>query len=370
MKKVKLLLIIPLLGISVITSCSKRTDSYINVSVNIPLTGDLSTYGNAIKNGVMLFQEDSQDQKNDNRTKIKYDWQDNAGQTKYAVSVLNKQLLTPIDIYISGVKPQTMAIIDQISLKQIPHFVWIFDAFVCQNYKNTFRTWVSYKYEPELYLDYAKKIKPKRVSIIYANLPHAEEEFQKIVIPRLNNLGINDVMTEAYDWTKKDFKDISVKVKGYNPDLIILNGFKSTIIGLIQSLRSLNLITDGNTIVTYDMLDAAEELSPELIEGIRVIAPIFNTKQDDQTLIDWKNKFERKYNKKPLYTDAYAYDMAHIIDDAYTRLKFPASKVEWTKAILETNITGITGPLSFDEDGDLKISIEISVYRNGILVTD
>ena len=58
-----------------------------------------------------------------------------------------------------------MAIKDQVDAKSLPHFVWIFDAFINRGTQNNFRSWVSYKIEPKMYLDYAKRIQARRVAL-------------------------------------------------------------------------------------------------------------------------------------------------------------------------------------------------------------
>jgi len=375
MRKIKktmtLLSVISLLFLgNIFLSCSNSDKKdVVDVACNLPLTGNLATYGESVKDGVTFAIENIKKNNPNKELNINFDWQDNTGEAKNAVTIMKKQYLKDIDIYISGVKPQTMSIIDEISKQKTPHFVWIFDAFVCQKYPNTFRTWVSYKYEPEYYLDYAKKTKPKKVAIIYVNLPHSEEEFTKLVIPQLNEIGITDIFSEKYEIDKMDYKDIAAKVSAFKPDLIILNGFKNTIIGLVLAFGSYNLIIDGNTIVTYDMLDAAEELPIEATEGIKCIAPIFNTCASDTTLNSWKNNFEKRFKRKPRYTDAYAYDMAFIIYEASKSIK-DHTPDNWANAIKSVNIKGITGDLIFDKDGDLKIQLEIGVYRNGVLIPD
>ena len=356
-------------SIIVFNGCKKKEELEVNIAVNLPLTGDLSTYGEAVNNGVSLAMENLKNKIKPGEPILNFDWQDNASQAKNAVNIMQKQFLKKVDIYISGVKPQTMSIIDEIQKRQVPHFVWVFDAFVTKNYKNTLRTWVSYKYEPELYLRYIELKRPKKIAIIYVNFPHAEEEFNKLVIPKLSNLGVEKTLTEIYDWNKKDYKDIATKVKTFGPDLIIFNGFKATIIGLVKSFKESNLIKEGNVICTYDMLDAAEELAPNVIEGIRVITPKFNTRHSDNTE-NWKQEFEKRFSRKPRYTDAYAYDMTNIIYDAAKRIGKNPNGTEMYNAILSTKLAGITGELIFDSDGDLKIDLEIGVYRNGKLIPD
>jgi branched-chain amino acid transport system substrate-binding protein len=366
------LAIFMLFSVNFFTNCSKKEkeENVIKIGCNLPLTGDFATYGESVKNGVDMFLRELLENNKDIKIPIEFYWQDNKGEAKNAVSILQKQLLESIDIFVTGVKPQTMAIIDRISSKKVPHFVWIFDAYVCKEYNNTFRTWVSYKYEPEYYLKYIEKNKPDKIAILYVNLPHSEQEFKEIVIPKIKKSGINNILIEAYPWTKKDYKDIAVKVKTYKPDLIIVNGFKSTIIGLVKALRNYNLINNGNTIVTYDMLDAAEELSKETVESIRVITPYFSIEKDKPEIIKWKSTFKKIYNRKARYSDAYAYDMAKIIYEVSKRIEYPVTKEKLSEEILKTKFDSITGSIKFDKDGDLIIELKIGVFRNGRLVLD
>jgi branched-chain amino acid transport system substrate-binding protein len=342
----------------------------VRIAANLPLSGDLAIFGAAVRDGGIMAVEDLE-KADPSGPKLKFDWQDNAGSPTTTVSIMQKQYLQPPDIYISGVKPQTMAIIDQVNAKGTPHFLWIFDAFINKNApkKNNFRTWVSYKIEPAKYFEYIDKRKPQRVAILYVNLPHAEEEFNTLVIPRLKDRGI-EVYAEAYDLGIQDYRTLALKVRDFNPDLIILNGFPHTLTGIVRALRPLGLIKDGNTIGTYDMIDVGTILGPDELEGIRVIAPAYVTQVDTPKVRQWRERFKEKYNKEPWYTIAFAYDMVQIIHDAAKRLKLPATSEQWIEALLATNIDGITGPLKFDKEGDLITPLQILVYRNGKLVPE
>ena len=339
----------------------------VQIACNLPMTGYLATYGAAVHDGVIMAL-DKLEKVDPTGPDLIFDWQDNAGSPKTTVSIMQKQYLRTPDIYVSGVKPQTMAIMDQIKAKGTPHFVWIFDAFINQNSRNNFRTWVSYKIEPPVYLAYAKERNAKRVAIIYIQLPHTLEEFNEILIPGFKKQGVSNIFVEPFDFGKKDFKDVAVKVKDFKPDLIILNGFQAELVGLVRALRPFGLITDGNTIATYDMLDAAKILGADELEGIRVVSPIFVTRPDREIVKNWRKRFITKYNKGPLYTHAFGYDMALIIHDAAKRLKLPATSKQWIETLRATKIEGITGQLQFDEDGDLLTPLEVGVFRDGKLI--
>jgi branched-chain amino acid transport system substrate-binding protein len=339
--------------------------SQIHVAANVPMTGVLAYYGNAIREGATMAVEDLA-QVHD-PIKLDVDWQDNGSDPKNAVSIMQQQYLKSVDIYVSGVKPQVMAVKDEISAKGTPHFLFTFDAYVNKTSTNNLRTWPNYKIEPPVYLEYARSRGARRVAIIYVQLPHASEEFNTLVIPGLKKMGISDIDAEPFDLGKKDFKDLAVKIEGFKPDLIMLNGFQADLVGMIRAMRPLGLIKDGNTIFTYDLLDAAKILGPDELEGLHLVAPVFDTRPDREKTRQWRESFKSRYNKTPDYTHAYAYDMISIIDDAAKRLTLPATPQQWIAALRATNADGVTGPLRFDDDGSLMTPVELGVYHNGKL---
>ncbi len=334
-----------------------------HIAANLPLSGPLAVYGVSVQEGASM----ALDQENGLNERFKIDWQDNQSDPKTAVTILQKQLLSSPDIYISGVKPQTMAIKDEVSKLGIPHFVWIFDAVINEGSENNLRTWVSYKIEPAIYKAYAEERGAKRIAITYVQLPHTIDEFERIVIPSFKAEGI-EVLAEPYEFGRTDFKDVAAKLNAFNPDLTILNGFQGDLVGLVRSLRPLDAIDDGNTIATYDLLDAAKILGADELEGIRVVAPKFETRFNDAKIAAWREAFEERYSKEPLYTHAFAYDMMQGIISASAGK--PSTHEEWLKALRSLDIPGATGPIRFDADGDMLTPLEVGVYRKGVLTPE
>jgi branched-chain amino acid transport system substrate-binding protein len=340
----------------------------VTIAANLPLSGVLATYGVSVREGAMMrLAEQAESAPTKNQALVfSVDWQDNAGDPTTAVTILRRQLLSDPAIYISGVKPQTMAIKADVSSAGIPHFVWIFDAVINDGTANNFRTWVSYKIEPTAYLNYVQAHAAKRVAITYVQLPHTVDEFERIVLPELRRQG-RTLTVLPYEFGKTDFRDIALKMAAFKPDLIILNGFQSDLVGLVRALRPLRLLNDGNTIATYDMLDAAKVLGADEIEGIRVVAPEFEFNRG-ASADAWRKRFFAKYGREPLYTHAFAYDMMSAIIEAGRNLPQPASHADWIKALRALDISGVTGPIRFDSDGDMVTPLRVGTYRKGSLV--
>lgn len=353
-----------------VTGCSGdqggQQKESVQIAANLPLSGNLATYGNAVQEGANMAVSDL-DSLHKDGPDLNFDWKDNTGETQRAVSIAQSQLRSSPDVYVSGVKPQVMAIEERISNEGLPHFVYIFDININKSGNNNFRTWVSYKIEPPAYVKYAKSRKSDRLAMVYVRLPHSVEAYEGELAPALRKHGgVDSLMIESYDSGKRDFKDIAAKLDDFNPDTIILNGFQSNLVGLVRALRPLDLIQDGNTIATYDMLDAANVLSADELEGIRVVAPEFIVSPDDR-FRRWRQRFRNRYGDPPIYTNAYGYDMALAIHSAATRVDRPVSNKDWIEALSATDTTGVTGPIKFNEEGDLLTPLKIGVYRDGKL---
>ncbi len=338
-----------------------------HVALNLPLSGPLDYYGKSVEEGVETALEEDVN----NRNLVKFNFEDNEGKGRQAVTVANKQLANSPDIYVSGVKPQLMAIKEIVEKHDIPHFQWIFDVNVRpQGEKNNFRTWVNFKDEPQIFLEHAKEVKPKKVAIIYVSLPHTDEEYNKLIIPGLRKQGIEDIYIQPYQMDLTDFSAMVLNIRSYKPDLLIISGFATNLGPMIKRLHEQNLIKGKNVIATYDLIDALNLVRPEWIEGIKVSAPLFLTRKDaDPKIKAWFVKFKERYNKEPNYTHAYAYDMAKIIIEA-TKIKRTNPERTLTDIIQELDMKGLTGHLKFDEFGSLPISIERGVIRGGSLVRD
>jgi ABC-type branched-subunit amino acid transport system substrate-binding protein len=208
----------------------------LRIAFNVPLSGPLATYGNAIQEGFMFAAETLPTP----RVQINYDWEDNQSEVKGAVVALRKQLLSKPHLYVSGVKPQYMAIRDEVAKSGLPHFPWIFDVDIRPNKERNFRTWVNFKIEPPLFLEYAAKVRPKRIAIVYVQLPSTDEEYLEHIIPGLKAAGFTDLKVEPYQMDKTDFRDLALRLRGFAPDLLILSGFQENFIGMFKAFNTQN----------------------------------------------------------------------------------------------------------------------------------
>jgi branched-chain amino acid transport system substrate-binding protein len=339
----------------------------IKIAANFPLSGELAFYGDAFRDGLIMAVDERGSAINNN-ARISFDWGDNQFTPREAINVYQNQQLGQPTIYTSALKPQVMAVTDEVSRAGLPHFAWILDVDVNPaGTRNNLRCWVSFKLEADVFLKHAASRDVKRVAVVYLSLPSSEVEYGKIIVPELKKQG-REVLVEPFTSSvqPEDFKTITAKVAAFKPDLVMINGFIPQMVSIIRGLRSLSVIKDGNTLASLDMLDASNALSPQEAEGVVVAAPQFLLNPTaEQTA--WSERFRQRFGRQPPYHSAFAYDTGLVILDAAQRLNQPATSEAWISALRDTKIQGLTGELRFDSDGSLVTELAPAIYRNGKL---
>lgn len=160
---------------------------------------------------------------------------------------------------------------------------------------------------------------------------------------------------------QSDFKALVTKIKGENPDFIYYGGIYNA--GALFSKQ----LSEGGVdapVMGGDGLYDAEFVN---LAGAEAAAGDFCTSVGlplDQLPKgqDFKSAFEAEYPGEEIAAyDAYAYDAAQVIIEGIKaaaeevgadKLTTPEGKKAIIAAVAKTNMEGLTGPISFDENGD------------------
>ena len=353
--------------ITFLCQCENKNKSPENFTVacNLPLTGNMAIYGEAIKDGITFAVEDLKNNKQLDTLNLNVVFNDNKSINSEAITILNKDLLSTPNVYVSGLDHQTSAIIDKISNAGIPHFTYSWEPFINKKGINNFRTGINLEQEANYYVKFIEQKNPKKIFILHVNDPGSFLQFDSIVIPQVNKDGSKQIIKEQYDTKMTDFKTIVAKIKKFNPDLILVAAYDFNLINIIKDFRNYGVIKNDNIMCSVDLLDAAINLTPALLEGIRVTSPLFIYNQNSN--LEWKNRFLKRFNRTARYGDAYAYDMTNIIYNTARKANKDYSANNIINILKNTNLNGITGPLTFNETRDLNLNLDLCWFKNGIL---
>jgi ABC-type branched-subunit amino acid transport system substrate-binding protein len=268
----------------------------------------------------------------------------------------------------SGITSQTMAMIDQIRNKKMTHILWSWTPLFLEENNHEYRCWVNYGIEGEKLSEYCNQKSPQKVAYIYLDILGAKVQCRDIVVPFLKKHNSKiDFYIEEYPIATNDFKNIVLKIKNYNPDIIILSGFKEHLMNLIKDCDSYSIDRE-KIICSMDLLDAINDVSNELLEGLHVTAPVFNiSNKQTQKTQEWIQNFTKNYNREPLYTEAYSYDFMTVLFYVAKIAKEKSISIE--EAFSFVNEEGITGNLRFKKNGEIESNLYVGVFKNGLVIS-
>jgi len=188
----------------------------------------------------------------------------------------------------------------------------------------------------------------KKVAILHDNSSFAKELGE---LTRDNLKGKAEVVAfEAVTKGEKDFSATLTAVKAKAPDAIYWTGYYAEGGLIIKQARSLG--------ITAKIIVGDGSNDPSLIEtaGAAAAEGVANTTtpsaKDFEGTKSWIPTYQAKYGEPGPYS-AQAYDATYIIAEAIKKAG-KADREAVMKALRETQYTGLTGKVSFNENGNRK----------------
>lgn len=337
----------------------------LTVSVNLPLTGPIAFPGKSFQEAAMLALDDLK--KDPNAKPVEFSWNDNTGTPATAATIAQRQVASNANVFCVGYSAESVAALPVLSSAGRPIFA---DSFLPSVTKDplVYRNIVSYKNEYPIYMDYAKRRSAKKIAIIFFDLPEGHEEFRQLLIPAMvkNGWSESDFSLFPYALTETDFRTVAARVAQASPDLIIINGFQTTLGTIINALRTAQLVRDGNVIGTFNTIDVPRLIGNEAVEGVAVAVPSYIIRPS-QKAADFQARYQARYGRQPIYDDFAGYDFVLIMANMAKRLSSNPTAQQLKDALQQTNIEGVSGRISFDADGDVSYPVEPAIFRGGKL---
>ena len=352
-----------------LAGCKKDSENKVKIAVNLPLTGYIGVYGERIQTGMDLARQDLSASMKDDNIHLEFDYQDNRGETKDAITIFNKQKGQKPDIYMSGISTQTTAILNQTRKNKLLHFLWSWTPLYMEEGFNEFRTWLNFGEEAQLFVDYICKLEPKKMAYFHVNTLGSQEQREKIVLPELKKRFPDlEIYVEEYPASISDFKNMISKVKEFNPDVFIVAGYKEHVINMIKDIDTYK-IDRKKVYCSMDLLEAIDEVPAEIMEDLHVSAPEFNipSLQSPKTR-EWISRYKKQFGRNPVYTEAYGYDCVQSIYEAIKNSR--KEKITIAEALHNVSFDGITGHVSYSKGGDIENHLHTAVFKNGILIME
>ena len=362
-----IILVLVLVTILVIVETKKRPKE-IKIGAILPLTGDAALYGQNIKKGIDLATAEINQKGGIHGAKITVIYEDSKANPTEGVSAFNQL----VDIYgvpvVIGdaVSSVTLAIAPIADRKKVVVLSPLSSApAITQAGDFIFRNVPSDLFGGRVAAYFAARDQGwKSLAILYANNDFGvglKEVFSKWV----KSLGSKIVASEAYEQGNTDFRTQLIKIKQANPDAIFLVGYREAPQILIQAkeLGVKSYLLGTGLLEDPKIIDLAKQAS----EGVFFTQLQYTPDSSEQDVKQYADNFKNRYGSKADIIAAYGYDAMKVLAFAMGKSDLSPEKIK-EELYKVKDFKGVTGEISFDENGDVIQPMGVKIIKNGVFV--
>ncbi|MFA5001320.1 MAG: penicillin-binding protein activator [Candidatus Paceibacterota bacterium] len=335
----------------------------IKIGAILPLTGNNSSTGEAIREGLDIALGEINSKKGQT---IEMIYEDSQGDSVLAISAYNKlRNIDGVNYFVVSISGPVLAIAPQAEKDKV-----ILLALGTASPKVTtagdyiFRHNLLPQEEAQKIAKYLidQGIKKIPVLVVKAEAGQSYYDFFK---KEYETLGGEIMMTEWYEKGAKDYRTNLQKIKTLKAQLVLAFSYPQEL-ALILNQAKENKMTN-RWFTTYAGVDPKMlEVAGQNAEGI-IFTHYFNPDSGRPEFLKFKDVYAQTYNKTMPPYAAMGYDSLKVMSLVITKC---AKDVECTKMALYAikDFAGATGSIGFDLNGDTRKEIYFLTIKNGQFV--
>lgn len=354
-------ILIVFIGICIYNKYQQSREKEITIGVILPLTGDAAPYGVKIKAGIDFAYANSSDTL---KKGIELVYEDSQGKDKAAINSYMKLVNTnKVKIIIGPFNSSEVLALSK-SVYKDNTFLMLPTATspkITDAGKNIFRIISSDIYDSKVLSEFITKDKKQtKIGIIYLNNEYGVG-FVDAFKASLEKKNLSLFGDFAIDNQLKDYKTIIRKIKDTDIEAIIVIGIneigyflkQAKEMGLTKSIYSTGMIENPEVL----------KIAGESANNVIYTYPSFDLKSKRQAVLEFVDNFTLQNNDPPSILEALGYDSFVLLRNAIVEKGNTPNDIR--EYLLNLNdFEGITGQLTFDENGDVIKPIGIKEIVN------
>ncbi len=341
------------------------------VGIILPTTGAAASYGQSIESGIRLALADARG-RNGLPEGFEVVWADSGSQPGRAVAELRRMVSERgVKMVVGGATSAEAAamisVLDELEVvclspsasapglaERSRYFFRIYPSDELEG--NTAATFVFERLDRAKIVlfsgdtEYTRGIKP---------------EFLKQFEEALGGEVVDDIDLSGNDWQTRAKKAISSG--GVGAAYVI--GYAGEILEVVRFLREQNFAGRIVTTSAFYSGDAIRDAGPAA-EGILFPLPPFDRTSEKEPVLSFVNRYMATYQRAPDVFAAHGYDAMGFTLKVFNLAK-PPKTLEILKALNYgvAEFNGVTGPILFDDHGDVKHYPKMFIVNNGQVLT-
>ena len=332
-------------------------NNVIKIGVILPLTGPVAEPGlNALQGIELSVAKFNAEQK----YQIQLIVEDSKSTPKDGISAINKLITADsVKIIIGDIMSSVVLAIAPIAERN--KVILISPGASSPDIRNAgnyiFRIYSSDDYDGQVMANYIiDELGKKKAAIIVLNNDYGIG-VKKAFVKSLNSKNGEVVLSEFYMQGQTDFRNIIIKIKNANPDVLYIVGNPTENGNLVKQLKELNVNIPLVGNLSFEN-EGFLKVAKNSFDSIIFSAPYFNINSDKEFVKSFLSAYMKKFDKKPDYAASFGYDTAQLIAMTLINTNFNVSQLKDSLYKVK-NYDGITGNITFDSYGDVLKDIYI-----------
>ena len=339
----------------------------IKIGVVMPLSGQISTFGQSGQKGLQLLEAQTNDAGGINGRKVQFVFQDDAGTAAQSVTAAKKLITSDKVVAIVGPLTSTCAnavapICQQSKIPMVTGTAT--NAKVTQAGDFIFRTCFIDPFQGTVVAKFAaSNLKAATAAVLYNNGDDYSKGLADNFVSAFKAAGGKIVASETYNTGDKDFNAQLTKIAPSNPDVLMLPDYYSTVAVIAQEARAMGI---KSAFLGGDGWDSSELFT---IGGSAVNGAYFsNHYSPDDTSAEVQQfikDFQKKYGREtPDAMAALNYDAGKVLLQSIKKAgKTDAASIK--SALKSYDGTVVSGHITFDKNRDAVKAAVIIVTKDG-----
>lgn len=345
----------------------------VKVGLIAPLTGEVAVYGNAVKEAVQLYIDDFNAA--DHPFDINLIIYDDKGDPTEAMNAYNKLVYQDdIAVLLGPVTSSPTFGVAEASVDDgIPALTPTATHPDVTTYGNNFfRACFEDPFQGGSMAKFASsELKATTAAIIYNNADTYSIGLRDAFMKTAEEVGLTVTTTEAYGASDIDFRAQLTNIIKTNPDVLFIPYYYNVTYMICSQARELGYTGTFLGVDGTDGVLAIEGADVSVFDGM-YFANHYSADSDSPVTQAFIKEYTDKYGATPNALAALGYDGAMIVCDALERVNNDGVKIDGEnsyEAIIEalraTEVDGVTGHITFDENNNPIKTLSIIQIKDG-----
>ncbi len=343
------------------------TDGNIKIGVLAPLTGTNAEYGKGFEVGTQMAVDRINAAGGINGRNLELVVKDSKGDQKESSDLCrmfgdDQQIMAIIGDFTSGACMANAPIVDEAKIVQLSPTASNPDYAGMSDY--CFSIMGRQDGEAPFYAKYilGKYMGVKKLGVIYINSDWGKSCFDNFK-SQCDEEGLEIVEAVNYVQDEKDFSSLITKLKAASPDVICIMD-QGAVPQVINQIRGSGWTDIPITTLGPGTSEQLIDLCGENAEGLLLTSPFFFD-PDDAELTAWKDEFIKKAGFEPTIHPVCAYDCVSLLAEAIKACGDEVTRTNIRDNLAKVDIVGVSGPLKFNEGGDITRQYLICGVEDG-----